>query len=100
MTTHTRTLPNTGVIRTWLDSLPPLLALPPTEEPVPEPAVEETLVVVMPGRFWSWLLWFFPFGEEITRKQAAAHIMACEIHVQYAPLIVELDRENPNVEIR
>lgn len=54
----------------------------------------------MPGRLLSWLLSFFPFGEEITREEAAALILAREIRVKYTPLIVELDRKQPNVEIR
>ena len=79
-------------------TFPPILA------PAPSATVlqseQDVVIVLHVGRFVGWLLSLLPVWEEISREEAARFILAREIRVKYTPIILELDRDNPNIEVR
>jgi hypothetical protein len=87
-------------LTTWFAALPPIMA-PSVEFPITAEVVENgaqderelaLLVVTMPPGLISWLVMSIPFGETITREEAAATLLQREIQVRYRPMIVEVDR--------
>lgn len=88
-------------IKTWLASLPPIMA-PSVEFPIQAEVVDDSpeeqdrelalFVITMPPGVLSWLVMHIPFGETITREEAAATLLQREIQVRYRPMIVEVDR--------
>lgn len=48
-------------------------------------------VVLIPGRFVSWLLSLLPVWEVISREEAAQAILQREVRLNYTPLIVEVE---------
>lgn len=89
-------------IKTWLASLPPIMA-PSVEFPLQAELVDDNnpeeedrelalFVITMPPGLLSWLVMHIPFGETITREEAAATLLQREIQVRYRPMIIEVDR--------
>ena len=48
--------------------------------------------VILPPGILSWLVTHIPFGETISREEAAATLLQREIRVRYRPMIIEVDR--------
>lgn len=86
--------------RTWLSALPPIMAPPiefPIQAEVSDPVDEEDrelalFVLTLPPGFLSWLVTHIPFGETISREEAASILLQREIQVRYRPMIIEVDK--------
>jgi hypothetical protein len=89
-------------LRAWVAALPPIMA-PSVEFPLqaeidtsePPEEVDRELalfVVTLPPGLLSWLVTHIPFGETISREEAAATLLQREIQVRYRPMIIEMDK--------
>lgn len=102
MTIKTETLRHR--LKAWVAALPPIMA-PSVDFPLKAEVVDDEgasskdeerelalFVVILPPGILSWLVTHIPFGETISREEAAATLLQREIRVRYRPMIIEVDR--------
>lgn len=83
-------------LREWFSRLPPLMPPSvtfPAQTTPNEPEHGQDLVVLsLPTGVLGWLVAHLPFGETVSREEAAATLLQRDIQVRYRPMIIEVDK--------